>query len=305
MTTCTDWLNRLCSLNVAKTERRGRAPHKPLLLLCVMDMVEEGVLITPWLCYSPELFFRFQDYWEVVYERQNNKPDMRLPFHALGGERDQIWERYTEDGAPSRSRETTRLCRIDEMLWGCLQDASFRREARLRLIITYFTAEEQISLCERLKLTEPSTAEIAAVKENTATYKMRLVKGRDGRFRTTVLLNYKFTCALTGYSLNTDKENIVEAAHIHQHSISGNDDPRNGLALTPDAHWMFDRGLWTAEPRNGKFIVLVALDSFNEASQYNRSLRDYHEKPLFISESANIIPHPKHFEWHRKYRFLG
>ncbi len=29
---------------------------------------------------------------------------------------------------------------------------------------------------------------------------------------------------------------IVQAAHIHQHAISVNDDPRNGLALTPDAH---------------------------------------------------------------------
>lgn len=304
MITCAEWLNRICNLNVARTERRGRAPHKPLLLFCVFDMVEEGVMVTPWLRYSPELFFRFQNYWEVVYERQNNKPDMRLPFHALGGERDQLWERYTEDGSPSRSRETTRLCCINESLWNCLQDASFRQEARLRLITTYFTVEEQISLCERLNLSEPSTSEIDAIRENAAAYKMRLVKGRDARFRSAVLLNYRFTCALTGYSLNTDRENIVEAAHIHQHALSGNDDPRNGLALTPDAHWMFDRGLWTAEPRDGKFVVLVALDRFNESSRQHRSLRDCHEKPLFLPEGAKILPDSKHFEWHRRYRFL-
>jgi putative restriction endonuclease len=98
---------------------------------------------------------------------------------------------------------------------------------------------------------------------------------------------------------------MVEAAHIHQHSISGNDDPQNGLALTPDAHWMFDRGLWTAEPYHGKFVVLVAKNHFNESSPCNRSLCDYHEKPLFIPEDAKIHPNPKHFEWHRKHRFLG
>jgi hypothetical protein len=66
-------------------------------------------------------------------------------------------------------------------------------------------------------------------------------------------LGYRFTCALTGYFLNTTKENMVEAAHIHQHADSGNDDPRNGLALTPDAHWLFDRDLWTAEAFQGCF----------------------------------------------------
>ena len=305
MNECNSWLNRLCNLNVAKSENRGRSPHKPLLLLCIIDMVEEGEINTPWIRYSPVLFFRFQSYWETVYERQQNKPDMRLPFHALGGERDQVWTRYMDDGTPSRSRETTRLCCIDESLLNCLQDASFRQEARLRLITTYFTPAEQISLCEKLKLPEPSTAEIAAIKENAETYKIRLVKGRDARFRSIVLLNYKFTCVLTGYSLNTTKENIVVAAHIHQHSISGNDDPRNGLALTPDAHWMFDRGLWTAEPRDGKLIILIAKDHFNESSPFNRTLLDYHEKALSIPDDAKIRPHPNHFEWHRKNRFLG
>ena len=35
MNECNSWLNRLCNLNVAKSEKRGRAPHKPLLLLCI------------------------------------------------------------------------------------------------------------------------------------------------------------------------------------------------------------------------------------------------------------------------------
>ena len=82
-----EWLARLSNLNAATTAERGRAPHKPLLLLCVIDMVEEGVITTPWISYTPELFFRFQCYWAIVFERQRNKPDMRMPFHALGGAR--------------------------------------------------------------------------------------------------------------------------------------------------------------------------------------------------------------------------
>jgi len=81
---------RLCNLNVEKTNERGRAPHKPLLMLCIIDMIEDGSIETLWISYSPELFFRFQCYWAIVYDRQRNKPDMRLPFHALGGKRDRI-----------------------------------------------------------------------------------------------------------------------------------------------------------------------------------------------------------------------
>lgn len=300
-----DWLNRLCHLNAAKTATRGLAPHKPLLLLCVIDMIEEGVLTTPWLPYSPELFFRFQCYWAIVYDRQQNRPDMRLPFHALGGERDGLWTRHTEDGAPSRSKETTRLCNLDSSLWDALADADFRRQARQRLISTYFTPAEQIALCVRLRLPEPTGAEIAAIKESADAYKASQKKGRDVRFRSEVLLNYRFTCALTGYMLTTTKENMVEAAHIHQHSLSGNDDPGNGLALTPNAHWLFDRGLWTAAEQKGDFVVLVALGHFTDSSPEGESLARHHRRPLFFHQDSRLRPDARHLAWHRRSRFLG
>jgi putative restriction endonuclease len=260
---------------------------------------------TPWLPYSPELFFRFQCYWALVLDRQRNRPDMRLPFHALGGERDRVWTRYTEERQPSRSKETTRLCLLDESLWECLQDRKFRQQARLRLVTTYFTPPEQIALCVRLRLPEPSSAEVAAIRQSAEAYKASQKKGRDSRFRSDVLLSYRFTCALTGYSLNTTKENMVEAAPIHQHADSGNDDPRNGLALTPDAHWLFDRGLWTAEPCGGDFVVLVAGEHFKDASPDGRSLCDRHEKPLFFHGDSGLRPDPRHLAWHRRNRFVG
>jgi putative restriction endonuclease len=305
MDTTTEWLGKLCHLYVAKTAERGCAPHKPLLLLCVMDMVEDGAITSQWIPYTPELFFRFQCYWTIVYDRQRNKPDMRLPFHALGGKRDRIWTRYMEDGNPSLSRETTRLCCLDESLWKCIQDGAFRREAQLSLITTYFSPEEQIALCARFRLPEPSSAEIATIRRTADAYKESIKKGRDSKFRSDVLLSYRFTCALTGYSLNTTKENLVEAAHIHQHALSGDDDPRNGLALTPDAHWTFDRGLWTAEPQGDNFLVIVATGHFKDSSPFGRTLSNYHEKALFFPKETELRPDPKYFAWHRNNCFLG
>lgn len=300
-----DWLCRLASLNVAVTAARGSAPHKPLLLLCVIDMVEEGVLTSPLINYSAELFFRFQCYWQIVFDRQQNRPDMRMPFHALGGERDRIWDRLTEDGKPSLSKETTRQCRIDGDFWRHLQSDDFRLEARQRLITSYFTPAEQVSLCAQLNLPEPTTSEIVAIRSSAEEYRANQKKGRDVRFRSQVLLNYRFTCALTGYSLTTSNENMVEAAHIHQHSLSGNDDPRNGLALSPDAHWMFDRGLWTATPSADGFIVLVAKDQFAEFSPTGRTLLAHDQKPLYFPPTCTFRPDPKHLAWHRLHRFVG
>ncbi len=270
-----------------------------------MDMIADGTLKKPWIAYSAELFFRFSSYWSHVRERQQNSPDMRLPFHALGGDRDRIWERYTAEGQPSLARETTELCHMDESLWAAMHDEAFRHAARLKLIAAYFQPVEQVTICAQLRLPEPSTEAIAAIKHDAAEYKKSLKKGRDTRFRSDVLLGYRFTCALTGYSLCTNKEYMIEAAHIHEHSKSGNDDPRNGLALTPDAHWMFDAGLWTAEPVDGAYVVCVASGRYKEQSVHDRVLARHNGQKLYLDGVSGLFPDPACFEWHRRIVFLG
>lgn len=305
MTNPETWLKRLVTLNLARTQQRGLAPHKPLLLLTVIDMIEEGILQSPWIAYSPELFFRFSCYWELVYDRQQNRPDLRLPFHALGGKRDRIWERFTADRRSSVSKDTTQICRMDESLWDALLDHRFRAHARAHLIGAYFEPGEQIALCARLKLPEPTTDDIALIKQNANEYKKSLTQGRDSGFRTAVLSGYRFTCALTGYRLCTEKEHLVEAAHIHQHAESGDDDPQNGLALTPDAHWMFDRGLWTIVYAGGVYVIRVANGKYSDASPIGRTLESHDSMSPFFNNEIGLRPDPKRLAWHQKNVFIG
>jgi putative restriction endonuclease len=170
-----------------------------------------------------------------------------MPFNALGGDRDAIWERFDEHGNPSRSKLTTRLCKLDANLYACLQDASSRLQARRIIIARYFTPSEQVGISERLCLLLHDSAEMAKFKQSGDAFKASQKKGRNSRFKVAVTSSYQFTCALTGYRLETADGYIVQAAHIHQHAKSGNDDPRNGLALTPDAHLMFEAGLCCAQ----------------------------------------------------------
>lgn len=125
----------------------------------------------------------------------------------------------------------------------------------------------------------------------------------DGWVKYDVLGGYYFTCALTGYRLDTETTSIVQAAHIHQHARSGNDDPRNGLALTPDAHWMFDTGLWTVIPKGDDLLVHVATRRFTESSPHSRLLAAFNCQPLHFQKHARLRPDQIHLAWHRsKYR---
>jgi predicted restriction endonuclease len=97
--------------------------------------------------------------------------------------------------------------------------------------------------------------ETAALEQSAA-----VEQGREARFRLTVIPACNDTCALTGYRLVTvTNGSIVNAAHIHQFADSAHfcrcpASPRfrfplskflpfPHLALSKNAHWLFDIGL--------------------------------------------------------------
>jgi putative restriction endonuclease len=87
----------VAKLNVYRA-KGGPAPHKPLLLLVVLELAEQGMLRKE-LALSPELAFRFYTYWQVVAPRRSQKADVRLPFHHLKS--DGFWSVLDEQGRPS------------------------------------------------------------------------------------------------------------------------------------------------------------------------------------------------------------
>lgn len=83
--------------------------------------------------------------------------------------------------------------------------------------------------------------------------------------------------------------------------ISGNDDPRNGLALTPDAHWTFDQGLWTAVPKGDHFLIKVASSRYTESAPNGRLLSSLDGKPLHFHTHSRLRPDPANLEWHARH----
>jgi putative restriction endonuclease len=293
------WLNRIAKLHMYKA-KGGLAPHKPLLLLVVLEMAEQGLLPEKSLPLTPELAFRFYSCWGIVAHRRTQRPDVRFPFHHL--QSDGFWSAMTEDGKSSPDDRLTRRADLDPEFRRCAADPAWREQARRVLIGRYFEPRERVALCTLAGLRVPDEEEIARDARGPEATEARQ-QGREARFRLSVVAAYDYTCALTGYRLTTvEAGSIVDAAHIHQFADSRNNDPRNGLALCKNAHWLFDNGLWTL---SDDYCVLVAAGRFVEHSPDQRALADYQGSKIRLPRDSSCWPDPKFIAWHRKNRFQG
>jgi putative restriction endonuclease len=294
------WLNKIDNLNPSRKGTPDEAPHKPLLLLVIMDLAERGQLSPGPLPLTPELTFQFCTYWRVVAHRRKQRPDIRMPFHHL--KTNGFWEALGDDGEASPHRSVTRAVRIQPEFLAFAADPAAREQARRRLIAGYFEPAERLALYELVGMSVPTEAQIQEDANPKALNEAR-ERGRDARFRLNVVAAYNYTCALTGYRLMTlSAGTIVDAAHIHAFARSRNNDPQNGLALCKNAHWLFDNGLWTIAD---DYTLLVAAEHFSEDSPEQTSLRAYHGRRLRLPSDARLWPSPVHLAWHRRHKYLN
>lgn len=286
------WLAVLGQLRIDK--KGNPAPHKPLLLLTVIEMVEKELVKEPFLPLSGELTFRFLALWPIVAARRNQPPEIWLPFYHLNTAR--IWTPLDATGTPTEERRRVAAVRIDPEFFECLLDADFRERLRVLLITRYFADP-----AERAALAEFADVRLDRANElndRVARYAVAHRIAREARFRVTVVPAYNYTCALTGYRLVTAiAGSIVDAAHIHQFANSRNNDPRNGIALSKNAHWTFDEGLWSV---TDDFRIVLAKDRFSETGPDQLLLAKYEGKRIHLPKRKDLWPDQRHLEWHRR-----
>jgi len=136
------WLEKLSDLK--RDKARGEAPHKPLLLLVLFDLIEDGKLTGGLLSRDGNLAFRFSSYWTIVADRRPSRPEVRLPsFHMKS---DGFWVPLDSEGKPAPSREHAVLAQLDVTFLLCANDPEFRRLARWTLIAKYFQPSERATL---------------------------------------------------------------------------------------------------------------------------------------------------------------
>lgn len=270
------------------------APHKALLLLCILDLANEEKLDPPLLFKSADLRLRFDAYWAICQPRWGGMPGLDLPFHYLSSQG--FWNPLTREGTTSRGPHSTDHVRLSPDFMTDLDNATKRNQIRRQLVETWFPEVEQSALFAALGFNKAKLRQMhfEAVEEDPVLQET----GRDARFRVVVVTQYRFTCALTGYGVHTRKgHSLVEAAHIHKFSKSRNNSPDNGLALSRDAHWMFDEGLWTVDDKER---IAVAEEVFTEWGPEAEWLKVRNGRPLTFLDGVNLRPAREHLAWHRK-----
>jgi putative restriction endonuclease len=236
-----------------------QAPHKPLLLLCVLDLFDSGEITSNLVEITDDLTELFGRYWNraLPFDRPGN---LALPFFHLRG--DGFWHLIPRhEGARlgsqiaylSRLREEVLGARLDDDLYGLMRSGESRDRLRSVLIETYFSPEMRRPISEQgtinrgafvyseelLKRPEDPRVEEALPDEEA--YRPAV---RDQGFRRAVVTAYLHRCALCGIRVRTlDGHTAVAAAHIVPWSVTRDDRPANGMALCRMCHWVFDEGL--------------------------------------------------------------
>ncbi len=249
-------------------------------------MAEAGELISPAFTRSPSLVLRFRCYGSIVIDRWPTKLDIKLPFYHLSNQ--SFWTPLDAEMRLSKSPNTCVVCEMHPELFELFGDPTFRLKARMVLISKYFADDERAALLVSLGLEVASVSfpGTSRVMEEASEAAKR--KGRSASFPVRVCTGYFFTCALTGYRCITDDStSIVDAAHIESWSSSQNDDPTNGLALSKNAHWMFDEGLWSVDD---ELRIIVRESKFTENGPDAFRLTSYRGRHLQFDPSSKLRP---------------
>jgi putative restriction endonuclease len=306
-----DWYKKLTKLRVDKSSKNP-APHKPILLLAILDQIENNIIDSNIIKLTPELAFQFLGYWEIVSYRGRGIGRIELPFYYLKS--DGFLKHIAINGleAALNSVNPTSVDLLNKVIshaempndfFMLMQNKENRDYARKILISgNWFFIEEKIKLLDTLGLNPDGVLNndiISTISSDTS-----IKQSRDIKFRFQIVPLYQFSCALCKIKMLLPSGiTLVEAAHIHQFSKSKNDDINNGMALCRNHHWAFDQGLWSI---NEDFKILVACEEFTEQSINQVSLKSYHFQTLDFSWlKPEYRPSQKNLDWHRKHKFIG
>lgn len=292
-----------------------RAPHKPLLLLAVIDLFAQGVVKSNLIELSIDLCEIFTLYWARI-RPPDQRGNIALPFFHL--ERDGFWHFIPQSGkealvsSASQIRSVNQIrdsllgVKLDDELYNFFCVSESREKLREALINKNFAPELQVRLLEQglinIKayeyskelLEEARREKPKKVKEEAASYQQSV---RDQAFRRAVVTAYRHRCAFCGIRMLTpDGHTVVDAAHIIPWSESRNDRPTNGMALCKLCHWSFDKGMLGVSQ---EYIVLTSpkLNSENNIPSHLPTLSGR----LIIGPEEKVLwPDLESVRWHHK-----
>lgn len=304
------YIHKIRNLRIDKAH--GNAPHQPVLLLAIIELIEQGQILDNKITLSPGLVETFVKYWTKITDR---KPNLALPFfhlskrpfwhlHANPGYENAL-EVVTQIKTVTRLRKVVAYASFDDEFFVLLGKPKEREIFRQTIISTYlsdFKHEIQSLILEEQQISEYSQKilqqvehEFIALQQTASSESENPVRKRG--FRLAIMRIYEYTCAVCQlHILTLDGQSVTEAAHIIPHKKSYNNDVRNGISLCRLHHWAFDEGLISF---NDNYKVIVS-ELMSERGPTEWLLSTLHDQSILLPENNELYPAQEALAWHRE-----
>lgn len=313
MLTLTYYITRFQKLKTASVDKI-KAPHKPVLLLSIIQSIEHNEILENKIYITPQLVARFKDNWHHLVHSSKFTANFSLPFFHLRSEN--FWFLKTLPGREllltssgsirsfSHLKEVVEYAYFDPNLFMLLKDWATREELKNILLKHYFhihsyVFSDQLSLVAEIEnemLHEPA----AVYKRQAQTFDDEEVFIRCGVFKKLVPQIYNYTCCISGMRIIASREiQMIDACHIVPFSESHDDTISNGLSLCPNLHRAFDRGLISI---NSDYRVIISTSFEEQSADY--SIKQFEHKEIFLPKNKSQIPSLVNLDWHFKNTFV-
>jgi len=297
----------------------GPAPHKPVLLLSLIELIEKGLVTNNQFEVNADLVATFKENWLLLVPTMH-QPDFTQPFYYLQSEKIEgqaYWKLQPNLGTQinahiksvTRLSETCAFGYFEPQLFLLLSDSNNRASATAMLLDTYFPhskakfiaakkhGEGYLHDQEDFVLNEPE-AKYRSIIINTE----EDVFVRNGLFKKLVPKIYSNQCRFTGMQWSsTFGHSFVDACHIVPFSQTHNDKVTNGIALCPNLHRAFDRGLVSI---SADYTILVS-DHLIEKENHAYSLKGLVGGKILLPNKRIHFPDAEAVAWHRENIFRG
>ncbi|MGY4538768.1 putative restriction endonuclease [Mucilaginibacter sp. UYNi724] len=307
-----DYLPKLTHLKRGIT-KYGLAPHKPILLITLLELIDKGHITDNRVFVDTDLVGIFQENWRLLISTLH-QPDFTQPFFYLQSENvgnKPIWQLMAKPGCQINAhiKSVNTLIQVleyghfDPELFQLLAEPTARQSILLALLSTYFPETQQAYFNNKRSgrgyyhdlqdyvLNEPE-AQYKTVRIETE----EDVFVRGGLFKKLIPKVYNNTCCITGMRLeSTFGHNFIDACHITPFSVTHDDKVSNGLALCPNLHRAFDRGLITVD---SNYFVITSRH-ISEDVIHTYSLNQLKGKKLILPSVPQYRPALENLEWHR------
>lgn len=307
-----------CFEKLRRDSKNGGAPHKPILLLSLIQAFQQNLFQSSKIYIIPEFVGLFKSNWNRLVET-NHQCLFTLPFYHMHTE--PFWQLIPNAGCElwvkskssmrSFSNLTTavKFAQIDDELVKVLKTKHDSNILQLVLLDKYFQYTKDKIYSN--KNTYIQDIEDQITNESIEDYKKRILSikktldndafqeeiyVRNNVFKKEVPKIYDNTCCISGMRVDSiDNISMIDACHIIPFSESYNDTITNGIALCPNLHRAFDRGMISISD-NYKVIL---KNNFIEPNRSSYNLKQFDGIKILLPENPMYFPSKDSLSHHR------